>query len=172
MKKTALPAWAILTTALLLVFGLALVVPVMADQQDNTAGPLGLPQATPMPTIAPTQPIPTATPEPAQSEFQEWAGRMCASGQTIIEDAFQDVDQLFFQWYIDDQDGTWMEIPEVYENFYRTFRIERALDDYSKGKDDLEWTLVDTVKDDFVWESSWEGTAESGSGYTGLPWSR
>ena len=157
MKKSSVPGWAILATGLLLVVGLALVVPVMADQQDYASSPARLPQATPVPTIAPP-PIPTATPEPAQSDFQEWAGRMCASGQTIIEEVFQDGDRLYFQWYIDDQDGTWMEIPEPYENFYRTFRIERALDDYSAGKDDLGWALVDTVGDEFTWE----GTAESG----------
>ena len=155
MKKTTLLVWALLTTGLLLAVGLAYSVPALADQQDHTPKPLAMPQATP-------QPIPTATPVPPPAPpaigFEEFADGLCSSGQTAIEETFQEDDWLAFVWYIDDTNGNWGDIPEEYEDFVPTFWIERAAEDFSKGKDELTWRIVATVKDDF----RWEGQPESG----------
>ena len=174
MKNSALLGWAILTTGLLLASGLLLVVglalgtPVLADNQSPTASPITLPQATPPPSPTPMV-IPTATPEPsphitptpapdpASDEFVEWADRMCNWGHVRIEDTIQEGETVFLLWYIDDRNGSWSDIPEKYEDFYSTFQIERAVDEY-KGKDELAWELVTVVLADFIWE----GPAESG----------
>ena len=92
---------------------------------------------------------------------------MCASGQTVIEEVFHDDErgQMAFVWYIeeipqiDDPTDYWDGIPERYENFYPTFRIERAVDDYERGKSELDYELVDTVVNDFIWEGK-GGTGE------------
>lgn len=140
----------ILVAGLVLVAGVVISVPAWASNEQGASKPLVMPQVTP-------QPDPTPTPAPTSADFAAFAAGLCDTGQPQFELVHELDDEWSFSWDIDDDSDNWSQIPEKYENFVSTFRIERAPYDPDRGRA-LEWEQVATITGDF----SWTGTKDVG----------